>query len=100
MGALTGKYGPDRRPGGTRRVVPHFRAAGSARWCRCSSCSPRSRTHRATHSQVALRWLIEQGGVPIPGAKNGQQAAANAGALRVALERASSTLTAATTDWR
>ena len=35
-----------------------------------------------TPSQVALRWLIENPTVlPIPGAKNGKQTAANAGAL-------------------
>ena len=34
-----------------------------------------------TPSQVALRWLIENETVlPIPGAKNGRQAAENAGA--------------------
>jgi aryl-alcohol dehydrogenase-like predicted oxidoreductase len=34
-----------------------------------------------TPSQVALAWLIAQGAVPIPGAKNGAQAQQNAGAL-------------------
>jgi diketogulonate reductase-like aldo/keto reductase len=34
-----------------------------------------------TPSQVALAWLIAQGAVPIPGAKNRQQAEQNAGAL-------------------
>jgi aryl-alcohol dehydrogenase-like predicted oxidoreductase len=32
-------------------------------------------------SQVALAWLIAQGAVPIPGAKNRSQAEQNAGAL-------------------
>ena len=42
--------------------------------------------HGTTPAQVALRWLIEQGDViPIPGAKNGRQAAANAGALKFRL---------------
>jgi aryl-alcohol dehydrogenase-like predicted oxidoreductase len=31
--------------------------------------------------QVALRWLIEQGTIPIPGAKNARQARENAGAM-------------------
>jgi aryl-alcohol dehydrogenase-like predicted oxidoreductase len=36
--------------------------------------------------QVALAWLIAQGGVmPIPGAKNARQATENAGALDIAL---------------
>jgi aryl-alcohol dehydrogenase-like predicted oxidoreductase len=34
-----------------------------------------------TPSQVALAWLIAQGAVPIPGAKNREQAEQNAGAL-------------------
>ena len=34
-----------------------------------------------TPSQVALAWLIAQGAVPIPGAKNREQAQQNAGAL-------------------
>ena len=34
-----------------------------------------------TPSQVALRWIIEKGAVPIPGAKNRSQATENAGAL-------------------
>ena len=38
--------------------------------------------HDKTPAQVAIRWLIEDECVlPIPGAKNGRQAAANAGAL-------------------
>lgn len=41
--------------------------------------------HDKTPGQVALRWLIQQGAVPIPGAKNAAQAAANAGALGWAL---------------
>ena len=34
-----------------------------------------------TPSQVALAWLVAQGAVPIPGAKNRAQAEENAGAL-------------------
>ena len=41
--------------------------------------------HDKTPGQVALRWLIQQGAVPIPGAKNAVQATANAGALGWAL---------------
>jgi aryl-alcohol dehydrogenase-like predicted oxidoreductase len=37
--------------------------------------------HGRTPSQVALAWLIAQGAVPIPGAKNKEQAEQNAGAL-------------------
>jgi len=38
-------------------------------------------THGRTPAQVALRWTIEKGAVPIPGAKNAEQARQNAGAL-------------------
>jgi diketogulonate reductase-like aldo/keto reductase len=34
-----------------------------------------------TPSQVALAWLIAKGALPIPGAKNREQAEQNAGAL-------------------
>lgn len=98
MGLLTGKYGPQRRPGGIRRVLPHFRPR------RLAQLEPLlallreiADSHDATPSQVALRWLIEQGALPIPGAKNAQQATANAGALRLSLDPAETeTLTA----WR
>ena len=53
-------------------------------------------------AQVALRWLIENETVlPIPGAKNGQQAADNAGALSFSLTAEEVTaLDQATLAWR
>jgi diketogulonate reductase-like aldo/keto reductase len=58
--------------------------------------------HARTPAQVALRWLIEQGDViPIPGAKNGRQAAANAEALTFHLTRDDiDALERATRAWR
>jgi diketogulonate reductase-like aldo/keto reductase len=55
-----------------------------------------------TPAQVALRWLIQQEPVlPIPGAKNGGQAASNAEALAFTLEQAEiEALDRATTAWR
>jgi diketogulonate reductase-like aldo/keto reductase len=55
-----------------------------------------------TPAQVALRWLLEKENVlPIPGAKNGLQAAENAGALGFALTRAEvEALDQATLAWR
>jgi aryl-alcohol dehydrogenase-like predicted oxidoreductase len=41
-----------------------------------------------TPSQVALAWIIAKGAVPIPGAKNREQAVQNAGALGWALTAA------------
>ena len=53
-------------------------------------------------SQVALRWLIENESVlPIQGAKNGKQAADNAGALSSCLTPAEiEALNQATLAWR
>ena len=55
-----------------------------------------------TPSQVALRWLIENPVVlPIPGAKNGKQATANAGALTFSLTSEEiDALNEATLAWR
>ncbi len=79
-GLLTGKYGPGNPPPGLRRRLFHpadlvamqpllarMREVGSARG--------------KTPSQVALNWLLCQGAVAIPGAKNARQAADNAAAL-------------------
>jgi aryl-alcohol dehydrogenase-like predicted oxidoreductase len=84
-GALTGKYSADHRPAGWRRYMPVFRDV--ARLGRVNTVlTELARRRDATPSQVALRWLIQQPGVlPIPGAKNGAQAADNVGALTLRL---------------
>jgi diketogulonate reductase-like aldo/keto reductase len=55
-----------------------------------------------TPSQVALRWLIENPIVlPIPGAKNGRQAMANAEALKFSLTGDEvEAISQITLDWR
>ncbi len=79
QGRLTGKYSAANPPPGKRGfsahpmervepIVAELRRVGEA----CGGHTP---------SQVALRWLIEKGAVPIPGAKNAEQARQNAGAL-------------------
>lgn len=79
QGRLTGKYSASNPPPGRRnfsahpmdqvdRVVEVLRGIGLANGDR-------------TPAQVALRWLVEKGAVPIPGAKNADQATQNAGAL-------------------
>lgn len=83
-GALTGKYDATHRPAGWRRYRPPFR--GKAALAELERVNAVLRelagTHGRTPAQVALRWLVQQPGViPIPGAKNGRQAAENAGAL-------------------
>ncbi len=78
QGRLTGKYSAANPPPGSRTFSTHpmetvdavvavLREVGEA--------------HDRTPAQVALRWLVEKGAVPIPGAKNADQAAQNAGAL-------------------
>jgi aryl-alcohol dehydrogenase-like predicted oxidoreductase len=85
QGRLTGKYSAASPPPGRRnfsahpmeavdRVVAVLRAVGEV--------------HDRTPAQVALRWLVEKGTVPIPGAKNGEQARQNAGALGWSLTEA------------
>jgi aryl-alcohol dehydrogenase-like predicted oxidoreductase len=79
QGRLTGKYTASNPPPGGRTfsahpmeqveaIVAELRRIGEAHDGR-------------TPSQVALAWLIAQGAVPIPGAKNRSQAEQNAGAL-------------------
>jgi aryl-alcohol dehydrogenase-like predicted oxidoreductase len=76
QGRLTGKYDASNPPPGRRgfgnhpmetvdRLVATLREVGER--------------HERTPSQVALNWIIAKGAVPIPGAKNGGQAADNAG---------------------
>jgi len=78
QGRLTGKYSASNPPPGKRGFSAHpmeqvdavvgvVRTIGEA--------------HGRTPSQVALRWLVQKGAVPIPGAKNDDQATQNAGAL-------------------
>jgi aryl-alcohol dehydrogenase-like predicted oxidoreductase len=79
QGRLTGKYSAANPPPKARDFSPHpmaevdkvvelLRRIGAAHGGR----SP---------SQVALAWIIAKGAIPIPGAKNRQQAEDNAGAL-------------------
>jgi aryl-alcohol dehydrogenase-like predicted oxidoreductase len=76
QGRLTGKYSASNPPPGNRNFSAHpmekvdevvavLRRVGAA--------------HERTPAQVALQWLIAKGAVPIPGAKNRQQAEDNAG---------------------
>jgi aryl-alcohol dehydrogenase-like predicted oxidoreductase len=79
QGRLTGKYSASNPPPKTRNfsahpmervdeVVAELRRVGEANGGK-------------TPSQVALNWIIAKGAVPIPGAKNREQAEQNAGAL-------------------
>jgi aryl-alcohol dehydrogenase-like predicted oxidoreductase len=79
QGRLTGKYSEANPPPKGRSFSAHPMAEVDA------IVSVLRRIGEAhgdrTPSQVALAWLIAQGAVPIPGAKNKEQAEQNAGAL-------------------
>jgi len=87
MGALTGKYTPKTRASGLRRFMPGFRGkAMEAVQPVVERLRKIGERYGLNPSQVALGWLIENETVlPIPGAKNSQQAAENAGALSFSL---------------
>jgi aryl-alcohol dehydrogenase-like predicted oxidoreductase len=87
-GMLTGKYSAANRPAGFyRRVLPRYRRKSlEAIQPVLGLLKEIADRHSKSPSQVALRWLIENPTVlPIPGAKNGRQAAANTGALTFSL---------------
>lgn len=80
MGLLSGKYTPENPPKGARgrryaallkKISPLLKAMTEI-----------GQDHGGkSNTQVALNWCICKGTLPIPGAKNAEQAAQNAGAL-------------------
>lgn len=82
-GALSGKYVVGTRPTGFRRFMKYFRGKGFEAVAPVVALLREiGGRYSKNPAQVALRWLIENESVlPIPGAKNGQQATDNAGAL-------------------
>jgi aryl-alcohol dehydrogenase-like predicted oxidoreductase len=102
-GALTGKYSATRRASGLRRINPNFnRKAMDAVQPVVALLRQIGERYSKSPTQVALRWLIENPSVlPIPGAKNGAQAAANVGALSFLLTPEEiEQLNQATLPWR
>ena len=81
MGLLSGKYTPDRPPAGTRarRYSPDYLARIQPLLARLGEIGRAHGEHTA--AQAALNWTLCKGTLPIPGAKNAEQAAQNAGAL-------------------
>jgi aryl-alcohol dehydrogenase-like predicted oxidoreductase len=87
MGMLSGKYSHGEKARGVRRFLPIFNWGGRRK---ARPVVELLRTigerYGKSPSQVALNWLIANPVVlPIPGAKNGKQAAENAGALGFSL---------------
>jgi aryl-alcohol dehydrogenase-like predicted oxidoreductase len=80
MGLLTGKYSPENPPPGLRGM--RFRRRLPALQPLTSLLQEIGQGHGGkTHAQVALNWVVCKGAVPIPGAKNVEQARQNAGAF-------------------
>jgi len=103
-GRLTGKYSALNRPSGFfRRILPQYnRKALEAIQPVIGLLKSIGEKYDKTPSQVALRWLIENPTVlPIPGAKNGKQAAGNSEALTFSLTGEEiELLSQATLTWR
>lgn len=103
-GRLTGKYSAEHRAGGFfRRILPQYsRKALDEMQPVIKLLREIGEKYSKTLSQVALRWLIENPVVlPIPGAKNGKQAADNAEALTFSLTAEEvERLSSATMAWR
>jgi len=87
MGMLSGKYSQGERARGVRKFMPIFMWGGRRKARPLVEILRRiSGRYGASPAQVALNWLIANPLVlPIPGAKNGRQAADNAGALKFSL---------------
>lgn len=86
-GALTGKYLSGDKPRGLRRLMPNFRGKGlEAVGSVVDLLREIGEQYGKEPAHVAIRWLMEKENVlPIPGAKNARQAAANAEALTFSL---------------
>jgi len=86
-GLLTGKYPPGSRPSGLRPFLPFFRRQNLVAVVPVVNLLKEiGGRYGKSPAQVALRWLIENPLVlPIPGAKDSKQAAANAEALSFGL---------------
>ncbi len=84
LGILTGKYSPDNLPRGLRGLLFKQLLSGAKSLLACLREIAQFR--QKTMSQVALNWCICKGTIPIPGAKNPEQAKQNIGALGWQLE--------------
>lgn len=80
QGALTGKYNSGNLPKGPRAAILKGRFEEVAPLL-AAMREIGERHGNKTPSQVALNWLICKNTIPIPGARNAQQAIENAGAM-------------------
>lgn len=82
QGLLTGKYSALKPPTGARQLDPKFGRNGIAKiQPLLNALQELCEVYDQTMAQIALNWLICRQVIPIPGAKNPQQAIENAGVL-------------------
>ncbi|RJP46757.1 MAG: aldo/keto reductase [Anaerolineaceae bacterium] len=79
-GLLTGKYTPEKLPPGPRAVTAAATLTRIQPLLKLMTKIGQDHGGK-TNAQVALNWCICKGTMPIPGAKNAEQAQQNAGAL-------------------
>eukprot|EP00891_Asterochloris_glomerata_P008451 jgi/Astpho2/8451/Aster-07637 len=79
LGMLVGKYSKDKLPKGPRGALFRQILPGAEPLLQLMGSIAESRGK--TYSQVALNWCMQQGTIPIPGARNLNQARQNLGAL-------------------
>jgi pyridoxine 4-dehydrogenase len=84
LGILTGKYSEEKLPSGIRNLLFRQLLPSARSLLACLREIAQSRDK--TLSQIAINWCICKGTIPIPGAKNLQQAQQNIGALGWQLE--------------
>lgn len=84
QGLLTGSYSKDRLPTGPRGLTFRDRFKQTSELV--SEMRRIADAAGKTPAQVAINWCMCKGAVPIPGARNAQQAVDNAGALGWRLE--------------
>jgi aryl-alcohol dehydrogenase-like predicted oxidoreductase len=85
MGLLTGKYGRAHLPPGSR-ALRYASLVGRLHPLLKLMTEIGQDLGGRSNAQVALNWVIAKGALPIPGAKNAEQALENAGALGWSLD--------------
>jgi aryl-alcohol dehydrogenase-like predicted oxidoreductase len=84
MGLLSGKYGPEHPPPGSRGV--RYASTLARLQPLLKALTEIGQDHGGkSNAQVALAWTMAKGVLPIPGAKNVEQVLDNAGAATLAL---------------
>jgi len=80
QGMLSGRYSPEHPPAGVRKLLYGKKFLSQAAPV-VEALRRIGAKHGKTASQAAINWIICKGALPIPGAKDPQQARENAGAM-------------------